>query len=391
VSIAHSRPLEGVRVLDLTRFVAGPYCTMLLADAGADVVKVEPPGGEQTRSLPPMTQTDDAQPISTYFLRFNRGKRSVVADLRTTEGLEVLRRLIGVADVLVENFRPGVLEAMGLGWPQLQELNKGLIYCTLTGYGYENSPLRERGAFTPIIESSAGAVIHQENNEPPLVAGYPVGDIFPASLAVASIAMALFRRTTTGEGARVDVAMYDAMLSMNERAIAVSAMLGTEVLPGRKSDVGAAPSDTFRTADGFVSIAVVGEPIWRRFCEVIGQPNWADDVTLSSGQLRAEQYRALLKPVIDQWLAQRNNDDVVSELNRAGVPAAPVLRPLEVARSEQAQVRGMIWTLRNAGDSTKVVGNPIRFAGEHWPRSTEWAKAGEHTDEVLSGWLETNA
>jgi len=381
------RPLDGIRVLDLTRFVAGPYCTMLLADAGADVVKLEPPEGEQTRELPPMMRTAAGETISTYFLRFNRGKRSVVLDLHDAEGRARLAELVGAADVLVENFRPGVLERLGFDWDRLRELNPRLVYCTLTGYGYEDSPLRDRGAFTPIIEAAAGAVIHQERDEPPLVAGYPVGDIFPATLAVAGIAMALFRRTTTGVGARVDLAMYDAMLSMNERALAVSAMLGTDVLPGRKSDVGAAPSDTFRTSDGYVSIAVVGEPIWQRFCEVIGKPEWADDPSLGSGQLRAERYRSLLKPGIDAWLSTRSRDEVIEALNAAGVPSGPVLAPLEVVASEQAEARGMIWPLGERDAPARVVGNPIRFAGEHWARPAAPARIGEHTTEVVAEWL----
>jgi crotonobetainyl-CoA:carnitine CoA-transferase CaiB-like acyl-CoA transferase len=388
-AISHRRlPLEGVRVLDLTRFIAGPYCTMLLADQGAEVVKVEPEGGEETRALEPrLGAGGDA--VSVYFLRYNRSKKSVCADLRSERGRELVELLVRHADVLVENFRPGVLERFGLGWDRLQELNERLVYCTLTGFSHADSPLRDRAAFTPIVEALSGALVHRSRTDPPSIAGYPVGDIFPAALSIGAIAMALYRRELDGRGARIDMAMYDAMISMNERAIGMTAMLGRDFLPGVPADLGSSPSGVFRASDGLLTLAVVGEPIWQRFCAVVGRDDWATDERLGSGASRAEHYEELLRPGIEEWAAGRSRADAVSALNDAGVPAAEVAGPSDVLAAEQTAARGMVVTYptRTDGDAlATAAASPIRFEGEPRPAAGAAPIVGEHTREVLRTW-----
>jgi CoA:oxalate CoA-transferase len=378
-------PLHGVRVLDLTRFVAGPYCTMLLADQGAEVVKVEPFGGEDTRALD--VKLDG---VSTYFLRFNRSKKSVCVDLKHEAGRGVLEKLVRAADVLVENFRPGVLERLGFGWERLQELNPRLIYASITGFGHSPSPYRDRAAFTPIVEGVAGTVIYRNEHEPPTITGYPVGDIFPAGLAAGAIGMALYRRSRDGQGARIDMAMYDAMVSMNERAIGMAGMVGRDFLPGRATDLGSAPSGVFRASDGFLSISVVGDRIWARFCEAIERPDWIADDRLATGPARAQHFHDVIAPGIEAWLAGRTRAEAVERLTAAGVPAAEVARPSEIVDAPQARARDMIVTYQAAenGVSATVVGNPIRFEGE--PRGTpgDAPVLGQHTVEVLREWAE---
>ena len=378
-------PLHGVRVLDLTRFVAGPYCTMLLADQGADVVKVEPFGGEDTRALD--VKLDG---VSTYFLRFNRSKKSICVDLKHAEGRGVLERLVRSADVLVENFRPGVLERLGFGWPRLRELNPRLIYATITGFGHSPSPYRDRAAFTPIVEGVAGTVIYRNEDEPPTITGYPVGDIFPASLAAGAIGMALYRRTHDNEGARIDMAMYDAMVSMNERAVGMAGMVGRDFLPGRASDLGSAPSGVFQASDGFLSISVVGDRIWERFCAAIERPDWTEDERLATGPGRAAHFQDVIKPGMETWLAARTRGEAVERLSEAGVPAAEVARPLEILDAPQARARDMIIEYRAAenGVTAKVVGNPIRFEGEDKLEPGDAPVLGQHTVEVLREWAE---
>jgi CoA:oxalate CoA-transferase len=377
-------PLEGVRVIDLTRFIAGPYCTMLLADQGAEVVKVEPLAGEDTRSLAPFLGDDG---ISGYFLRYNRSKLSVAIDLRQPEGASALESLIKTADVLVENFRPGVLDRLGFTWERLAALNSRLIYCTITGFGHSPSPYRDRGAFTPIVEAAAAALIHSAGNPAPTIAGYPVGDIFPASLATSAIAMALYRREHDGKGARVDLAMYDAMLSLNERAIGMSAMVGRDHFPGVASDMGSAPTGVYRATDGFITLAVVGEPMWQKFCAVLGRPDWATEERLSSGTGRSAEHETVIRPGIQDWLETRTRAEAVAELIDAGVPAAEAARPLEVLESEQARARGMIIDYETYGDVTAtVVGDPLHFGGEVRPAPGPAPAVGEHTREILERW-----
>jgi crotonobetainyl-CoA:carnitine CoA-transferase CaiB-like acyl-CoA transferase len=374
-----------VRVLDLTRFIAGPYCTMLLADQGAEVVKVEPPGGEETRALEPMLGEETR--VSAYFLRYNRSKKSICLDLKSDPGRGVLELLVRSADVLVENFRPGVLERLGFGWPRLAALNERLVYCTITGFGHSESPLRDRGAFTPIVEAATASLIHSSSRERPSISGYPVGDIFPASLAAAAIGMALYRRERDGLGARVDMAMYDGMLSMNERAIGMSAMLGRDWLPGVPADMGSAPTGVYQAADGFITLAVVGEPMWQRFCAALGRPDWAADAELASGPGRAERHDVLLLPGIEAWLATKSRAEAVALLTEAGVPAAEAARPLEVVESEQARARGMIIRFPTYGEAVATAAaSPIRFGDEPRPDPGAAPAVGEHTVDVLRDW-----
>ena len=380
-------PLAGVRVLDLTRFIAGPYCTMLLADQGAEVVKVEPLSGEETRVLPPMLGEGDSE-IAAYFLRFNRSKKSLCLDLKLAEGRSLFERLVETADVLVENFRPGVLEKLGFGWPALQALNDRLVYCSISGFGHSASPFRDYAAFTPIVEATAGTLIYRSREDRPTIAGYPVGDIYPAALASAAISMALYRREHDRLGARIDMAMYDAMISMNERAIGMSAMLDYDILPGIAAELGSAPSGVFRARDGFMSISVVGEPIWQRFCKAIGREDWLEDKRLASGPLRAEQVDSIIVPGIEAWLAEQDRAEAVRTLIAAGVPSAEVVRPAEIANSEQARARDMIIDYPAPGGVVAtVVGNPTRFSDEPRLAAGPAPALGEHTREVLRTWV----
>ena len=379
-------PLAGVRVLDMTRFVAGPFCTCLLADQGAEVVKIERLEGEENRTLGPMVGDEHGGPVSSYFLRFAKNKKSICLDLKRPEAQPVLRALLANVDVLVENFRPGVLERMGLDWPSLRALNQRLVYCTITGFGYENSPLRERGAFTPVVEAMAAAMIYHEPDAPPTIAGYPVGDIFPAALAAAGISMALYRRESDGLGARIDMAMFDGMLAMNERAIGVSSMLGRDLLPGIKADIGAAPSGVFAAKDGYVSISVVGEVMWERFCRVLERPDWAADERFGSGPARGA-HGAELQAFVTEWLSARTRGEAVELLTAAGVPAAEVARPSEITSSAQARARDMIIQYpAYEGFVPTVTGNPIRFAGERRLDAGPAPVAGQHTTAILREW-----
>lgn len=377
-------PLTGVRVLDFTRFVAGPYATMLLADAGADVVKVEPTGGEETRGLDPMLDSPVGK-VSGYFHRFNRSKRSVSIDIGSEAGRALIFRLLPQFDVVVENFRPGVMTSLGLGYDELRGVAPSIIYCSISGYGHTPSPHRDDPAFAVLAEVSAGVVGRtMRPGDPPVRLSAPLGDLFPAALAVAGIGMALWKRERTGLGSHVDMAMFDALLSLNENAIGMSATTGNEVLPSGALTY-AAPFGIFKASDGFLCIAVLGEKVWHRFCQALGRPELAEDPELGTGTLRARALKGKLGPVLDSWLASHTRASAVSELVAAGVPAGQVQTPFQIIDSDQTRARHMVWEVPSySGMSCRLVGSPIRFDESGFAAVRPVPDIGQDTLEVLT-------
>lgn len=376
-------PLSGIRVLDFTRFVAGPYATMLLADAGAEVVKVEPLGGDETRKLDPMFETP-LGPASGYFHRFNRSKRSICVDLESEDGRAIVRRLVPAFDVVVENFRPGVLDSLGLGYAALSELAPRLVYCSISGYGHTPSPHREDPAFAILAEVSAGVVGRSMRpDDPPIRLSAPLGDLFPAAHAVSGICMALLQRERTGRGAHVDMAMHDALVSLNENAIGMSATTGKEMLPtGRLTYT--APFEIFAARDGYICIAVLGERVWQRFCEAIERPDLAADPGLGSGTLRASAMDGALGEAIHGWLSERSRDEAVRRLVDHGVPAGIVATPFDVIDSAQAEARNLLWEVPSyTGATFRAVGSPIRVSPAGFAEPGAVPAPGQDTVAVL--------
>jgi crotonobetainyl-CoA:carnitine CoA-transferase CaiB-like acyl-CoA transferase len=376
-----SGPLTGVVVVDMTRYISGPYCTMLLADAGATVIKVEPPGGESTRWSEPRVKDTDSAP-SASFVRVNRGKQSVILDLKSESGFVAFERLVARADVLVENFRPGVLARLGLDERGLEKVNPRLVYCTITGFGYSRSPWRDRPAFNLIAEFEAGVYRQTTAGSAPEALGPYVGDLFPGAHAVGGISMALYQRERTGRGGRVDIAMFDSLLSFNELACT-----GNQFLSGRVDDYFATffcPSDVYPSSDGFVSLDVVTQEQWSKLCDVLGSPDLANRRELASGPERAAHFDELIAGPLLSWLSARSSDDAMQQLTVAGIPAAVVREPGEALQSAQAHTRSMAVTVSCDGQQLRVPGNPIRFAGAPRPLQFAVPRAGEHTHEVLT-------
>ncbi|UUZ62638.1 CoA transferase [Polaromonas sp. P1-6] len=324
-------PLEGIVVLDLTRWLAGPYCTLQLADAGATVIKIEPPpDGEITRQLEPLLNEGGGEPVSAYFLRLNRRKKSVCLDLRQPEAREAFLALARQADVVVENFRPGVMDRLGLGQEMVRAVNPRLVYCSISGFGASESPLRAWPSFNLVAEAMTGLVqIDQETGEPRAL-GPAIGDLAPALHAVAGILMALMRRERTGKGSFVDIAMFDSCMSINELAIGTAAMTGKEFEYGRRVNPNLAPYGLYQSADGYVCIAVASEEQWQRFCQVMESPSLASDPELQSGIDRASHFHERIEPVMTAWLKTRTRDEIARVLAVTGVPASPVQRASEV-------------------------------------------------------------
>lgn len=382
--------LEGVRVLDLTRFVAGPYCTMLLADAGADVVKVEPLGGDETRSLMPMLTNERNESVSGYFLRFARNKRSVCIDLHSDAGRSVFVRLLTEADVIVENFRPGVMKRLGFDYDRLREINPKIIYASISGFGHSPSPHTNDPAFAILAEMQGGIAVESGHaDEPPVWTAIGIGDLYPASLTVGGIAMALYRAARTGHGCHVDMAMYDGVVSLNERVVAMTAMTGREHRLGAGGSYNA-PFGLFKASDGWLCIAVIGEKLWHRFCELIDRPELACDPRLQNGQMRSEQMEPFLRGEIEAWLARRTRAEAEAHLLSGGIPAGRIQYAQDILESEQSAARSMITEYGSyVGVTARVTGNPIKLvhpedgSPAHALGVRPASAPGEHTRTVL--------
>jgi CoA:oxalate CoA-transferase len=382
-----SRPLEGVVIVDLTHFAAGPYCTMLLADAGARVIKVEPPAGEIYRSEGPPLVADDGTVAGSYHLRFNRHKESVVLDLKTPGGRDTLEVLAKRADVLVDNFRPHTLDRLGVGYGRLRQLNERLIYATITGFGsgdVDPSPFVNWPALAIVAEAMGGVMDRIGDGEcGPHWTGVSAGDLYAGALATSGILMALLHRDRTGLGQHVDISMVDAMASLNERAVMSYGVTGAAPRAGEEQHL--APFGPFRARDGHVVIGVIGDALWRRFCSAISRPDLVDDPRLADGIRRAEHLESVLRPAIDAWVAGRDKEAAAQALAEAGVPAAPVYHAGEVAESAHLKARRMLVDVELPGYGTfPVVASPIKLSADPTPAAARAPLLGEHTSSVLA-------
>lgn len=387
-------PLDGLLILDLTQFAAGPYCTMLLADAGARVIKIEPPGrGEPYRHEGEPLLVDGEQ-VGSYFLRHNRNKESVTIDLASPGGKEVFEGLVEVADVVVENFKADSMLRMGLGYERLRKLNAKLVYASISGFGHpevSESPNWNWPAFAVVAEAMGGIMDRLGDHDcEPHWSGVSLGDLYASLLAYCGILTAIYEVGRTGEGDHVDISMCDGMISLNERAIFVREMTGRVAQRGADSDL--APFGAFRALDGYLAIGVIGDNVWRRFCQAIDREDLLNDPRLRSGRLRATNLELVLRPAIELWLAQLTRDQAVQALVASNVPAGPVLDAGEVADSAHTVSRQMIVEIDLPGYGPyRSVRSPIRLANHPDPRKTPPPRLGEHTDLILSELLHLSA
>ncbi|GIW72001.1 MAG: CoA transferase [Planctomycetota bacterium] len=371
-------PLAGVRVLDLTRILAGPFATQRLGDLGADVIKIERPEGDDTRGWGPPFHDG----VSTYFLAVNRNKRSVVIDLKHERGRELLWRLLARADVLVENFRPGTLERLGFGWPELERRLPRLIYCSISGYGHQGRH-REHPSYDVIVQGESGCMdLTGEPEGPPLKCGLSIADLVAGQNAVEGILAALWRRERTGRGARVDVALFDGMLAL--LAYQGQMVLSCDRDPERLGNAhpSIVPYQTFRTRDGWLNIGVGSESLWARFCEVLERPAWRDDPRFRTNRDRV-LHRAELVPLIERRLAEQPNHVWYERLRAAGIPCGLVRRVREALSWAAEDERQMVVELPHPElGPLRMVGNPVRLDGAAMPLRPP-PRLGEHTEEVL--------
>lgn len=378
-------PLAGIRILDLTWMLAGPYCTMLLADMGADVIKVENPNGDPMRAVGPHMSDDAERHFGGYFQSVNRNKRSIVLDLKTAEGRAELLALAETADALVENFRSGVMERLGVGYETLREVNPKLVYASLRGFGDPRSgatELNDRPAMDYIAQAMSGFMSVTGPPGEPTKAGLGIGDLFPGALTALSIVSAVLSAQRTGVGQYVDVAMYDAMVSLCERIVYQYGYTGEDpVAAGNRHPLWSL-YNTFEAQDGFVCISAVFAHEWAHLATAMGQPELASDERFASDEARlAHDDEA--NELVAAWIASRTRAEVLKAIG-SSLPAAPVQTASDLFTDDHLRQREMIVEVEQPGSAQRaaIAGAPFRFSETPAGVRHRAPLLGEHGHEI---------
>jgi crotonobetainyl-CoA:carnitine CoA-transferase CaiB-like acyl-CoA transferase len=386
-----AKPLEGLRVLEFAQIAAGPFTGMLLADLGADVVKVErPDGGDGMRNWPPLHAGDDGeqQVFSGNFTSLNRNKRSVTLDIKDKADLAKLYALVEGADVFIENFRPGALQRAGLGYDQLKARNPRLIYCSITGYG-QTGPYAHKGAFDVTAQAMSGLMsVTGEEGRPPVKCGVPVGDFATGLYAAYVILAAVMRARQTGKGAQVDCSILGSLLGIS--ALQTSEYFGTGLPPRRLGSAHPrnAPYAGFQASDKPFTIAAGNDKLWRDTCAVVGRPDLPDDPRFGTQSLRAKNQNALAE-ILQPIFATRTAAEWLAELDARGVPCAPINDFAEILADPHVRQAGWVQELTMPnGAKAETVGFPIAISDYAFEITRRPPELGEHNDEVLSEWTE---
>ena len=387
MSNSHRGPLDGIRVLDLTRVLAGPYCTMFLGDLGAEVVKVEQPGvGDDTRGWgPPFTGGESA-----YFLCVNRNKKSVTVDLKSQEGVALLRRLADRADVLIENFRPGAMERLDLGEKDLRATNPRLIYASLSGFGADG-PMSDAPGYDLIVQAWGGlmSITGQADGEPSKV-GVAIIDLVAGLMLGKSIAAALFAREKLGVGQKIDTSLLEAEVACLINVGSNYLVEGNIPRRWGNAHPSIVPYQSFKTADGYLVIGVASEGIWRRFCQAIGRAEWADDSRFEKNSNRVEN-RSLLIGLLAEMFLSHSTDEWLKLLNSAEVPCAPVQTVDQVFKAPQVLHREMLVQVEHpTAGPVRMAGIPVKFSATPASVRLPPPLLGQHNEEVLESWLGMN-
>ena len=379
-----TKPLSDIKVLDLSRVLAGPYCTMMLADMGADVIKLEQPGkGDDTRGYgPPFVNGE-----STYFMSVNRNKRSMTLDLKNERGKEILTGLIREADVLVENFRPGTLEKLGFGYDEARLLNPRLVYCSISGYGH-TGPASHFPGYDLIVQGEGGiADLTGESDGPPMKVGTSQADIVAGMNAFSGILLALLARQQTGEGQKIDIALLDCQISLLTYQAAIYFATGESPQRIGNQHPSIAPYETYRSSDGFINVGCGNQAIWQRFCNAAGLAHLLEDERFTTNADRVA-HRVALNEAIEPVLAQKTTAEWVNLLRSQGIPAGPIHSVQEALEHPQTVARDMVVHLDHprAGD-IQMTGIQIKLSETPGEVVSPPPLLGQHTPEILSDWL----
>ena len=376
-------PLKGIRVLDLTRILAGPYATMILRDLGAEVIKIEQPGvGDEARDFGPFKND-----FSLYFMSVNRGKKSITLNLKSPRGKELFLELVKGSDILVENFRPGTMEKLGLDYESLKTHHPSLLYAACSGFG-QTGPYATRGAYDMIIQGMGGIIsITGEPDRPPVRVGTSIGDITSALFTAIGILSALRHRDQTGEGQLIDVGMLDCQVAILENAMVRYFSTGDIPRPLGRRHPAITPFEIFESADGYVVIAIGNNELWRKFCEHVDHPELIDDERFHTNALRTENHESLF-PILAEIMCRRTTDEWIEELEAIGVPCGPVNTVDKVANDPQVLARDMIAEVEhNTTGTVQIPGIPIKLSETPGQIDAPAPNLGEHTSEILTGLL----
>ena len=378
-----NKPLNGIRVLDLTHMLSGPYCGMILADLGAETIKIEPPQGEGTRKLLATDPKNSLDGMGAYFITLNRNKQSICIDLKSEQGKEVFYKLVANADVVVNNFGAGVPDRLGIGYDKLSEINPKIITCSITGFG-NNGPKFKRPAFDQVAQATGGGMsITGENAEHPVRAGIPIGDLGGGMFAVMGIQAALLERERSGKGQDVDISMLDCQISMLNYMATMHFLSGENPYPIGNSHFVHVPYNTFKTADGFLVIAVITDNFWKNLNEVVQCPEF-DDPKFDTQPGRWEG-KAFIEDKLNAILQQRDTRYWLEQLEAKRIPCAPVNKLSDALNDEQVLHRKMVVDLQHPnGKTTKGPGNPIKLSRSNEESFSAAPALGEQTEQVLS-------
>lgn len=371
-------PLEGLRVLDFTRVLSGPFCTALLGDLGAEIIKIEPPHGDDYRAIGPLKNDESA-----LFTVMNRNKKSIVLDLKQQECVDLVRELVLQADVVVENFRPGVADKLGIGYDQLHAINPSLIYVSVSGFG-QTGPAAHKPAYDIVIQAMSGMMDATGFPDgPPTLVGEAVSDVLSGLFASWGTLVALYSRERTGLGTQVDVSMFDATLAFAATSVSRFLFTGRDAARVGNRHPLSAPFGAYRAQDGHYVLAVLNNKLFRQFVQVIGKPEMADDARFLSDELRSENEPAL-RASIEAWSSGLTVEQVANALEQAAVPCAPIWNVRQALTSEQSVFRGFLSNVDDARlPGLQLPSQPIKFSAYQANRVTRAPGLGEHTNEVL--------
>jgi crotonobetainyl-CoA:carnitine CoA-transferase CaiB-like acyl-CoA transferase len=373
-------PLQGIRVLDFTRVLAGPAASLALADLGAEVLKIEPPEtGDDTRLFPPFREQ-----VSHYFLSVNRGKKSIVIDLKTAAGVALAKDLAAKCDILIENYRPGVMDRLGLGYEALSATNPRLIYCAISGFGM-TGPLRDRPSFDIVLQALSGALsVNGEAGGAPVKMGIPLGDLVGGVNGPIGILAALYERSVTGRGRLIDVSLLDGMLGMLGYLAQLAFFTGKDPQPQGSQHPNLVPYGTFPARDGSIIIACLTNSFWERICRALDMQRAISDPRFDTLERRRDN-RSLVNEMISAISRQKSVQELVDLLTLHEVPHAPILGIQDALSQPQAQAREMVVETDHAVlGRIPIVNRPIKFPGDAQPTPTAPPVLGEHTDAILS-------
>jgi len=368
-----TRPLDGLRILDFSTTIAGPHCSRLLADMGADVVKIESPEGDLMRSRP--VQRDG---FSTMFGQLNVGKKSIVLDLKKPDSIAAVKKLISTVDILVENYRPGVMKRLGLDYPELAKINPRLIYCAISGYG-QTGPGAGRPAYAPVIHASTGYdmahLFYQQGRQRPDNCGIFVADYASGAYAMGAILAAVHQRHATGKGQMVDVSMFETLVGM---------LLGEVNRAQFDFETPSRPMyGPIEASDGYVMLATASEKTFQDMATAAGRRDWLTDPRFEKYQDRRMNW-GLLVDELEQWSKKMSVAEVVAALEKQGVPCSPYVTVTEALKDPQVEHRGSLCTIEDGGGTYQSPAPPFRFSGSALQSGPKVAALGEHTKDVLA-------